>query len=164
MDNLDFFRACFKNEMTATVSLFNCFQEDATVHKTHPINRSVGEIMEHILCHLIDLNIILNQSVCDEALTFDVVSPTVAASNLEKLWLEVNLTLEKITPEKWENESVELLLNGEHFVTLPRMNMMWFFFFDIIHHRGQLSTYVRPTGGKVPAIYGFSADSITSGS
>jgi uncharacterized damage-inducible protein DinB len=27
-----------------------------------------------------------------------------------------------------------------------------------IHHRGQLSVYVRPTGGKVPNIYGSSAD------
>ncbi|MCW5979158.1 MAG: DinB family protein [Bryobacteraceae bacterium] len=27
-----------------------------------------------------------------------------------------------------------------------------------IHHRGQLSTYLRPMGGKVPSIYGGSAD------
>ncbi len=28
----------------------------------------------------------------------------------------------------------------------------------LIHHRGQLSTYLRPMGGKVPSIYGGSAD------
>ena len=28
-----------------------------------------------------------------------------------------------------------------------------------IHHRGQLATYLRPMGGKVPSIYGPSADS-----
>jgi len=27
-----------------------------------------------------------------------------------------------------------------------------------VHHRGQLSTYLRPMGGKVPSIYGGSAD------
>ena len=27
-----------------------------------------------------------------------------------------------------------------------------------IHHRGQLSTYLRPMGGKVPSIYGESYD------
>jgi uncharacterized damage-inducible protein DinB len=37
-------------------------------------------------------------------------------------------------------------------------NFMWGFLFDAIHHRGQLSTYLRPMGGKVPAIYGPSAD------
>ena len=29
-----------------------------------------------------------------------------------------------------------------------------------IHHRGQLSSYARAMGGKVPAIYGPSADSV----
>jgi len=29
----------------------------------------------------------------------------------------------------------------------------------VVHHRGQLSTYLRPMGGKVPAIYGESYDS-----
>jgi len=37
--------------------------------------------------------------------------------------------------------------------------MLWGFLLDMIHHRGQLSTYLRPMGGKVPAIYGPSADS-----
>lgn len=37
-------------------------------------------------------------------------------------------------------------------------NMLWGFLFDMVHHRGQLSTYIRPMGGKVPAIYGPSAD------
>ena len=27
------------------------------------------------------------------------------------------------------------------------------------HHRGQLSTYLRPMGAKVPSIYGASGDS-----
>ncbi|HKO56402.1 MAG TPA: DinB family protein [Thermoanaerobaculia bacterium] len=37
-------------------------------------------------------------------------------------------------------------------------NIMWGFFFDMIHHRGQLSTYLRPMGSRVPSIYGPSAD------
>ena len=37
-------------------------------------------------------------------------------------------------------------------------NFVWGFLFDTIHHRGQLSTYLRPMGGKVPSIYGPSAD------
>jgi uncharacterized damage-inducible protein DinB len=34
----------------------------------------------------------------------------------------------------------------------------WFILHDHIHHRGQLSVYVRMAGGKVPSIYGPSAD------
>ena len=35
---------------------------------------------------------------------------------------------------------------------------VWLFLFDAIHHRCQLSTYLRPMGGKVPSIYCPSAD------
>jgi uncharacterized damage-inducible protein DinB len=40
----------------------------------------------------------------------------------------------------------------------PVGGFLWFILFDAIHHRGQLSAYLRPMGGKVPAIYGPSAD------
>jgi len=33
---------------------------------------------------------------------------------------------------------------------------------DQIHHRGQLTVYIRMTGGKVPSIYGPSADDSTT--
>lgn len=36
--------------------------------------------------------------------------------------------------------------------------MAWSFLFDIVHHRGQISTYLRPMGSKVPQIYGPSGD------
>ncbi|MFM7079706.1 MAG: DinB family protein, partial [Bacteroidota bacterium] len=72
----------------------------------------------------------------------------------------VNKTLDSATDASWENEPVELKINGNSILTIPRMQMMWFFFFDVIHHRGQLSSYVRPMGGKNPAVYGYSADTI----
>jgi len=40
----------------------------------------------------------------------------------------------------------------------PASAMAWSFLFDIVHHRGQLTTYLRPMGAKVPQIYGPSAD------
>jgi uncharacterized damage-inducible protein DinB len=36
--------------------------------------------------------------------------------------------------------------------------MAWSFLFDIVHHRGQITTYLRPMGSKVPQIYGPSGD------
>ena len=69
-------------------------------------------------------------------------------------------TLESYTEQKWHEENVELLVGGEPFATMPRFQMMWFFLNDIIHHRGQLSSYIRPMGGKNPAVYGYSADTI----
>ena len=40
----------------------------------------------------------------------------------------------------------------------PAGPMAWSFLFDIIHHRGQITTYLRPMGSKVPQIYGPSGD------
>jgi uncharacterized damage-inducible protein DinB len=40
----------------------------------------------------------------------------------------------------------------------PLGGFLWYLFFDAIHHRGQLTTYIRPMGGKVPSIYGPSGD------
>ena len=40
----------------------------------------------------------------------------------------------------------------------PASPMAWSFLFDIVHHRGQITTYLRPMGSKVPQIYGPSAD------
>jgi uncharacterized damage-inducible protein DinB len=37
-------------------------------------------------------------------------------------------------------------------------SMAWSFLFDIVHHRGQISTYLRPMGSTVPQIYGPSGD------
>ena len=58
------------------------------------------------------------------------------------------------------------LLDGTvHFFTapkqmgdIPKTEFLWFLLHDQIHHRGQFSVYLRMAGGKVPSIYGPSAD------
>ena len=40
----------------------------------------------------------------------------------------------------------------------PASPMAWSFLFDIVHHRGQITTYLRPMGSTVPQIYGPSGD------
>jgi uncharacterized damage-inducible protein DinB len=41
---------------------------------------------------------------------------------------------------------------------IPTRDFAFFMIHDQIHHRGQLSVYLRMVGGKVPSIYGPSAD------
>jgi len=40
----------------------------------------------------------------------------------------------------------------------PNVTYLGFLLNHSVHHRGQLSTYLRPMGSKVPSIYGGSAD------
>ena len=50
--------------------------------------------------------------------------------------------------------------NGETvYFTLPKMSVYRMFVMNhTIHHRGQMSTYIRSVGGKVPGMYGPTAD------
>ena len=59
-----------------------------------------------------------------------------------------------------------LALDGNHLsqtveafgMKLPSVTYLMFCNNHMIHHRGQLTTYIRPMGGKVPAMYGPSFD------
>ena len=65
--------------------------------------------------------------------------------------------LKALPAASWERK-VPFLYEGNEVMSETGYNNAWGFFFDIIHHRGQLSTYLRPMGAKVPQIYGPSAD------
>lgn len=41
---------------------------------------------------------------------------------------------------------------------MRRLDAMWANQFDLVHHRGQFSVYLRIAGAKVPSIYGPTAD------
>jgi uncharacterized damage-inducible protein DinB len=43
-------------------------------------------------------------------------------------------------------------------VDYSRLQFAWFLLSDQIHHRGQLSVYLRMADAKVPSIYGPTAD------
>ena len=62
-----------------------------------------------------------------------------------------------MTEEEWASEAVATFGSKETWRT-TRGKMAWGLLLDLIHHRGQLSTYIRPMGGKVPSIYGPSGD------
>ena len=57
----------------------------------------------------------------------------------------------------WSTEA-KMIIGGNEVWKSTRREMAWGLLFDLIHHRGQLSTLIRPMGGKVPSIYGPSAD------
>jgi len=50
------------------------------------------------------------------------------------------------------------VFGGQEVMKATGYENAWGFLLDQIHHRGQLSTYLRPMGSTVPAIYGPSAD------
>ena len=70
---------------------------------------------------------------------------------------ELERRLGSIDDAGWDRKS-KFLMDGKVVWESTLGDMLWGFLFDAIHHRGQLSAYLRPMGGKVPSIYGPSAD------
>ena len=66
--------------------------------------------------------------------------------------------LVRSTPDAQLNETVKFFTGPRTLGDMRRMDLLWFLLHDQIHHRGQFSIYLRMAGGKVPSIYGPSAD------
>jgi uncharacterized damage-inducible protein DinB len=94
------------------------------------------------------------------AMKFTMETPEVKPSTIAELvdWYDKNLTraadkVRALTPEQ--------LLTPVDFMgafNLPVMFYLGFLNNHSIHHRGELATYLRPMGSKVPSIYGGSYD------
>lgn len=69
----------------------------------------------------------------------------------------VTRTMKDLDGSSWARQ-VPFVYEGREIMSETGIGSAWGFLFDIIHHRGQLSTYLRPMGSTVPAIYGPSAD------
>ncbi len=74
-------------------------------------------------------------------------------ANARKLAAQV----EKSGDAEWDRKA-GFYYEGQLVTEHPAGVFIWLSLFDAIHHRGQLTAYLRPMGGKVPAIYGPSAD------
>jgi uncharacterized damage-inducible protein DinB len=106
------------------------------------------------------------QIVCEEKMIIDALESgraEWAPPALPKTMKEVLEAYEKqraamaarwkaLPPERWTG-TLEFFGSSR-----PASPMAWSFLFDIVHHRGQITTYLRPMGSTVPQIYGPSAD------
>jgi hypothetical protein len=83
-------------------------------------------------------------------------------------WSELLGTFEKMhgeyralileTPETDLHRKVRFLTGPRTIGEISRLEWIWFLLKDEIHHRGQFSIYLRMADGKVPSIYGPTAD------
>jgi uncharacterized damage-inducible protein DinB len=61
-------------------------------------------------------------------------------------------------PDDQMKEPVKFFVAPKTMGDIPRIDFVWFILHDEIHHRGQFSVYLRMADGKVPSIYGPTAD------
>jgi uncharacterized damage-inducible protein DinB len=64
----------------------------------------------------------------------------------------------KQTPDADLNKTIKFFTGPKQMGDLRKMDVLWSMLMDGIHHRGQMSIYLRMADGKVPSIYGPTAD------
>jgi uncharacterized damage-inducible protein DinB len=74
-------------------------------------------------------------------------------------WYSDNLAPRLDAVQKLSAEQLTKIVDFRGMFQLPAVTYLHFILHHTVHHRGQLSMYLRPMGAKVPAIYGESYDS-----
>lgn len=131
--------------------------DEGLEYQCEPKARTARQIVGHLIGHNQDLEELLSEGAIHHRneVSFDSVDDAVA--ELTRSFAALHERLAEIDMESWMAPSGFFV--GEHMaMELPRQQLAWMMLFDAIHHRGQLSTYLRPMGSRVPAIYGPSAD------
>jgi len=64
----------------------------------------------------------------------------------------------KRTPDAEFDKTVKFFVAPKQMADIRKMEVLWLMLMDQVHHRGQFSVYLRMADGKVPSIYGPSAD------
>jgi uncharacterized damage-inducible protein DinB len=143
-----------KNEHKVTKKVLGAVPEDKKSYTPHPTSRNAGDLAWHIVASELWFLDGLIKGKFEMTGPEPSAPPTVAE-----------------TLARYEKGFAELLpkietLSGEHMAQVydffgmkfPNVVYLSFAANHTIHHRGQLSAYLRPMGAKVPDIYGGSAD------
>ncbi len=158
MTNREFFIQCWEQEYPTFVKVLKAVPADKLDYRPDPRSRSAAELVwlqvleKRCWFELLETG----------KINWRVTPPTMRLNEMvaayEKAHAELAPRLKKLDDESWDKKSTQFVMNGQVYFETTLGHMFWIGLFDAIHHRGQLSVYIRPMGGKVPSIYGPSAD------
>ncbi len=155
MTNKEFFLKIIKDEAPLFRKAIEALPEEKHSHKVHERSREAGNLAAQLALQWKAISGVVESGNP----TFDPheMQGQTKDSMLSKFDEGIDglkKAVENVSDEEWENGDAAM---GEMWKD-KKGNMAWGFLFDAIHHRGQLTTYLRAMGEKVPAIYGPSAD------
>jgi uncharacterized damage-inducible protein DinB len=146
-----------KTESRTTKTILEAVPIDKVNYQPDSCAKTANELLRHI-------------AVADNMFLVTVVNgvfnpSAVAIPENVKTSLEVAAWYEQTYAKNFEaltkltGEQLVKIVDFRGMVQQPAVLFLQFGLLHTIHHRGQLSTYLRPMGSKVPAIYGESYDS-----
>ena len=158
MTNREFYLECWEQEHPTFVKVFRAVPPDKLDCRPHPRSRSAAELVwlqvleKRCWFELLDSG----------RITWTLPPPPPGLEEMitayEQAHKELAPRLKRLDDKSWNEQRTQFLLEGRVVFETVMGHMFWTGLFDAIHHRGQLSVYLRPMGSKVPAIYPASAD------
>jgi uncharacterized damage-inducible protein DinB len=146
-----------KNEHRITKSVIEALPPDKGDYRPDGISKSALELAWHIAATEMRFMDALPAGEFD----FSAKPRPESVRNSQDLagWYADNFAprFEELT--KLSNEQLVKIVDFRGVFQLPAVMYLGFVLHHSVHHRGQLSMYLRPMGAKVPAIYGESYDS-----
>jgi len=151
----------FRREHERTMRVLRAYPDDQTDFRPHERSRTAREVAWPL--------VLGQERLMVKALTtgFDWSTPPGAPPSAPAKMSEIADAAEqahrRVVEALGKAEAARLSGTVQFFVApktlgdIPTMEFLWFLLHDHIHHRGQLSVYLRIVG-KVPAIYGPSGD------
>lgn len=154
----------FDHEMATTRRLLDRVPEAQFAWKPHAKALSLGELSGHLANLLLWSSAVTDAAELDLDAIGDAAAPRTPASRAS-LVADFDRLLAKARAGLARSTDAELLApwtlrkGGQEFFTVPRISAIRTWVMNhSIHHRGQLSTYLRQLGVPVPPIYGPTAD------
>jgi uncharacterized damage-inducible protein DinB len=150
-----------EREQRTTMRVMQAFPPDRADLQPHPRCRSARELGWIFVLERGLAAAVLNNAFA-QGVPRQTPPPPPAA------WSEVVAAFEKAhkdyvdlirsLPDESLQEHVKFMTAPKTLGDVKRLDFMWFMLHDEIHHRGQLTIYLRMADGKVPSIYGPSGD------
>jgi len=158
MNAKDLFLRIWDREFQTTIRVFKAFPADRLEFKPHERSRSVRDLAwqcaidERVIGTIEDQNDLRN--VPPNPPPPETMEEIVAA--YEGAHREAFAKVSQFSEEEF-NKTVSCLTRGGEW-KMAQPEAFWGNLMDEVHHRGQLTIYLRLAGGKVPSIYGPSGD------
>lgn len=157
MSNREFFAERLAAEIPAFVKVLRALPSDKLDYKPHEKNTPAGNLGWQLATEVASLQELFRTGDINYAQSPRPQSSDEIADAFERNAQQTLEQVKSVSDERWDGPG-RFLWGGQVAWAAPVTELAWGFLFDMIHHRGQLSAYLRPMGGKVPAIYGPSGD------
>ena len=145
-----------KNESRLTKSVIEAIPLDKGDYRPDAVSKTALDLAWHIVATEMRFMDAVATGAFD--LTPNPRPETIKNSAELNAWYSENFARRFENLTKQSNEQLLKVVDFRGVFQLPAVMYLGFVLHHSVHHRGQLSMYLRPMGAKVPSIYGESHD------